>query len=122
LGSIRCLAHNLVVTSPRSKGTRLRHIQLVALHEFSALLVVVLQEARVRQQVLNFTEPVDQDSLNVVANRVNATCGGLSTTEIRLLPVPSSVLDEAVVAMAAVAVTAEHLTGQSPAPPSPSAC
>src|SRR5437867_715252 len=74
------LAHSVrnfaVVTSPRSRETRLRHIQLVALQELSALLVVVLQEARIRQQVLNFTQPVDQDVLNAVANRLNAAYGG----------------------------------------------
>ena len=49
------LAHSVsnfaVVTSPRSKETRLRHVQLVPLQELSALCVVVLNEARIRQQV-----------------------------------------------------------------------
>src|SRR6185436_4485936 len=70
------LAHSVsnfaVVTSPRSSATRLRHVQLVPLQETSALCVVVLNEARVRQQVVNFPEPVDQATLTVVANRVTA--------------------------------------------------
>ena len=58
------LAHSVsnfaVVTSPRSKETRLRHVQLVPLQETSALCVVVLNEARIRQQVISFREPVDR--------------------------------------------------------------
>jgi len=98
------LAHSArnfaVVTSPRSQEARLRHIQLVALQELSALLVVVLQEARIRQQVLNFTEPVDQELLNMVANRLNAAYGGLSPSEIRGRPAPVSELDETVIGTA----------------------
>ena len=59
------LAHQVsnfaVVTSPRSNETRLRHVQLVPLHELSALCVVVLNEARIRQQVLSLREPVDEN-------------------------------------------------------------
>src|SRR4051812_49193166 len=66
------LAHSVsnfaVVTSPRSKETRLRHLQLVPLQEMSALCVVVLNEARIRQQVLGFREPVDQQALTIAAN------------------------------------------------------
>jgi len=95
------LAHSVrnfaVVTSPRSKEARLRHVQLVSLHELSALLVVVLQEARVRQQVLNFQRPVDQEALNSIASRLNAAYGGLTPSEMRRLPPPASDLDEAVV-------------------------
>jgi heat-inducible transcriptional repressor len=98
------LAHSVrnfaVVTSPRSRETRLRHIQLVALQELSALLVVVLQEARIRQQVLNFSQPVDQDVLNAVANRLNAAYSGLTPSEIRERPMPVSEMDETVIGMA----------------------
>jgi heat-inducible transcriptional repressor len=105
------LAHSVrnfaVVTSPKSKEARLRHIQLVSLHELSALLVVVLQEARVRQQVLNFQQPVDQEALTAIAGRLNATYGGLTPSEIRRLPAPPSALDEAVVGTAAELIDQE---------------
>lgn len=91
------LAHSVsnfaVVTSPRSKETRLRHVQLVPLQELSALCVVVLNEARIRQQVLGFREPVDQTSLTIAANRVNERYGGLSAEEIRGLPLPEAELE-----------------------------
>ncbi len=98
------LAHSVgnfaVVTSPRSKETRLRHVQLVPLQEMSALCVVVLNEARIRQQVLGFREPVDQSALNVAANRINERLSGLSVEEIRRLPMPESEIEAQTVRVA----------------------
>jgi heat-inducible transcriptional repressor len=94
------LAHSVsnfaVVTSPRSKETSLRHVQLVPLQETSALCVVVLNEARVRQQVMAFREPVDQSALLVAANRLNERYGGLSVAQIKRLAQPAGELDELV--------------------------
>src|SRR5688572_20378409 len=65
------LAHSVsnfaVVTSPRSRVTRLRHVQMVPMQEITALCVVVLNEARIRQQVVTFREPVAPQSLSLAA-------------------------------------------------------
>ena len=98
------LAHSVsnfaVVTSPRSKETRLRHVQLVPLQEMSALCVVVLNEARIRQQVLGFREPVEQSALTVAANRINERYGGLSVDEIRAQEAPEDEIEAATVRVA----------------------
>jgi heat-inducible transcriptional repressor len=95
------LAHSVsnfaVVTSPRSKETRLRHVQLVPLQDMTALCVVVLNEARIRQQVMTFREPVEDDALMGAAGRINERYSGLSLAQIRTTPPPSSVLDELVI-------------------------
>lgn len=84
------LAHSVgnfaVVTSPTTKQARLRHVQLVGLQEFSALCVVVLQEARLRQQVIGFRQAMEQPALTTMANQINALCSGLTAEEIRRLP------------------------------------
>jgi heat-inducible transcriptional repressor len=94
------LAHQVgnfaVVTSPLSKETRLRHVQLVPLQETSALCVVVLNEARVRQQVMTFREPVDESALTAAAGRMNERLSGLSLAEIQALPASAVELDEQV--------------------------
>jgi heat-inducible transcriptional repressor len=81
------LAHSVsnfaVVTSPTSRETRLRHVQIVPLQELSALCVVVLNEARVRQQVISFRDPVEERTLTRVAGLVNERYSGLSLSEIR---------------------------------------
>lgn len=95
------LAHQVsnfaVVTSPRSDETRLRHVQLVPLQELSALCVVVLNEARIRQQVLALREPLQEDELAAVAAGVNERYAGLSPQEAKLLPEPASELQTQVV-------------------------
>lgn len=95
------LAHSVsnfaVVTSPRSKETRLRHVQLVPLQETSALCVVVLNEARIRQQVLGFGEPIEQGALTAAANRINERFGGLTASEMRQQPLPESNVEAATV-------------------------
>ena len=94
------LAHSVsnfaVVTSPHSTETRLRHVQLVPLHELSALCVVVLNEARIRQQVLAFRDPVDEDMLLTAANRINSQFGGLTQGELERLPAPASEIESLV--------------------------
>ena len=95
------LAHQVsnfaVVTSPRSNETRLRHVQLVPLQELSVLCVVVLNEARIRQQVLALREPVQEHQLLSVAASVNERYAGLTPQQAILLPEPASELQGLVV-------------------------
>jgi heat-inducible transcriptional repressor len=86
-----------VVTSPRSREIRLKHVQLVSLQDLSALLVVVLQEARLRQQVIALRQPMDQNALTIAANRINDHYGGLISDEIRLKSQPAAEFDEQVI-------------------------
>lgn len=72
-----------VVTAPRVEQVRLKHLQLVALQEFTALLVMVTQDVRVRQQVITFIEPVSQDDLTRLANRLNHLWAGGSAEQVR---------------------------------------
>lgn len=86
------LAHSVsnfaVVTSPMSKATRLRHVQLVPLQDTSALCVVVLNEARVHQQVVSFREIADQSALMSIANRFTERYGGQSLEDLQRQPQP----------------------------------
>jgi len=81
------LAHSVsnfaVVTSPTSRETRLKHVQIVPLQELSVLVVVVLNEARVRQQVVTFRDPVDAPALTRAAGLVNERYAGLSLSGVR---------------------------------------
>ena len=107
------LAHSVsnfaVVTSPRSRETRLRHVQLVPLQETSALVVVVLNEARVRQQVMSFREPLSPQELAVVVGRLNDRYGGLAPADIRRLPEPAQELDAFVLQVALELMGEEEL-------------
>ncbi len=91
--------HNAaVVTTPHSPQPRLRWLELVGVHDYLALLVVVLQEARVLQQTLALDRPFTQDELTGVARILNNLLDGRTAAEIRasrleLTPVEASVID-----------------------------
>jgi heat-inducible transcriptional repressor len=77
------LVHNLVViTTPKAVRCRFKHLDLVALQDFMALLIVVLYEAKVRRQVLSFSRKVSQDELTKTANRLTSIYGGMTSSEI----------------------------------------
>jgi heat-inducible transcriptional repressor len=75
--------HNLVViTSPKAVCCRFKHLDLVALQDFMALLIVVLYEAKVRRQVLSFNRRVTQDELTKLANKLTSIHAGMTSSEI----------------------------------------
>jgi heat-inducible transcriptional repressor len=78
----RSVENAAVVTLPRSAEAHLRRLELISVQDTSVLLVVVLQQARVKQQVLLFPEPVDQDRLTTISNHLNDAFRGCSAAEI----------------------------------------
>ncbi len=79
----RAVENAAVVTLPRTPESRLKRLELVGIQDGAALLVLVLQQARVKQQVLIFPEPIDQDHLAAIANHLNAAFRGHTAGEIR---------------------------------------
>ncbi len=78
----RAVENAAVVTLPRTPESRLRRLELVGIQDTAALLVLVLQQARIKQQVLIFPEAVEQDRLTSIANHLNDAFGGRSAGEI----------------------------------------
>jgi heat-inducible transcriptional repressor len=75
--------HNVaVVTSPKAPQCRFKHLDLVALQDFVALLVLVLYEARVSQKILSFNKRITQDDLTMLANKLNSAYTGMTSNEI----------------------------------------
>jgi heat-inducible transcriptional repressor len=72
-----------VVTSIRTEQSRMKHLELIAIHETMVLLIVVLEGGLVRQRMLNLDEPVNQDMLTQMANRLNDLCVGASVQRVR---------------------------------------
>jgi len=78
----RAVQNAAVVTMPRTSESRLRRLELVSIQDNSALLVVVMQQARVKQQVLLFPEPVEQELLTGISSHLNQAFHGMSAVEI----------------------------------------
>lgn len=93
-------AQNVVIaTAPRPFQTRLKQLQLVALSEAQALLVLVLQEARVRQHVVHLPEQARQEDLTALSLRLNGILADKTVAEVRaaLEATGEGTLDEAIV-------------------------
>jgi len=77
------LSENMaVVTHPKAPSPKIKHIQLVLIQELVALLVVVLEEARLRKYLLALDDPYTQGDLTVVANKLNSIYSGMGYSEI----------------------------------------
>jgi heat-inducible transcriptional repressor len=90
----------------RARESRWRRLEIVPVQELTALLVLILQEAQVRQHILLLGGSATEEDLNALATRLNSLYGGLSRREIldreaTLEPWEGQVLEEALAMMAA---------------------
>jgi len=86
-----------LVTLPRSPVCHFRHLHLVALQEFHVLFVLVFQEGKVKQRLFTMDQAVSQEELNVLANRLNEVCEGLSYSQIGNMEIEVSPLEARVI-------------------------
>jgi heat-inducible transcriptional repressor len=87
-----------VVTLPKPAQCRFRHLELVAIKESLALVVLVLQGALLRQQLITFDQALSQDELAAIANKLNAayadkTATKISAKKLKLAPAEQQVAD-----------------------------
>ena len=65
-----------IVTQPMSSENKFRHMELVEIHEYMALLVLVLSNAVLRRQILTFEEPViRRNSARLLINSTESSPG-----------------------------------------------
>ena len=77
------LVHTLAMISfPTAAPPRWKRLELVYLEEFLALLIMVLDESRLRQRLLPLKEAMTQDQLTRVANKLNALYSGNTQQEV----------------------------------------
>jgi len=85
--SARWLAHTskmaALVTAPSATQTRFKHVELIAISETVAMMVLVLQAGTVKQQMFIRPNWSSQEELRRVANRLNEKCCGRNSKEIK---------------------------------------
>ncbi|MBT97357.1 MAG: heat-inducible transcription repressor HrcA [Dehalococcoidia bacterium] len=72
-----------IVTAPRAQSPRLKRIQLVFLQESTALLVLVLEEARLLRKLISFSKRINQVELDHAASRLNDFLDGLNRSQMQ---------------------------------------
>lgn len=84
--SAAVLAHSTqnasLVTSPKISRCKLKHIELVSIHEQVILLILVLQEGAVKQQILNIETPHTQEELRSISRQLTDLWAGRSVKSI----------------------------------------
>jgi len=78
----RMLSSVAIATFPKSAQTRFQHLELVAVRELLALLVLILRGTRLKQQLVAFDQVMSQEELNAVAGRLNTLFDGRGRSEI----------------------------------------
>jgi len=104
----RLLRNAAIVTLPKHRESRLLHLELVYVQDLLALLIVILREARARQQMLMLDEPMSAEDLHATARRLNALLGGLLVSELPMLAVDLSPLERQVVTTVSQMMQAEQ--------------
>jgi heat-inducible transcriptional repressor len=70
------------VTAPQRRVNRFKHLQLISTQGRLVLMIVVLTGGEVNQQMLTLAEPVPQNRLSAVAQRLNEAYNNVTGDEI----------------------------------------
>ena len=77
------LSQNMaIITTARSSNCTFKHLELVSIQDSTALIVLVLQGAIVRQQLITFDQAISQTELTTTSNKLNSALDGLSKPQI----------------------------------------
>jgi heat-inducible transcriptional repressor len=82
-----------LVTAPHAEKSRFKHVELISTHGRQVLMVIVTASGEVNQQILTLAEPVSQERLSAVANRLNLIYQGRTSDEITALPSRADALE-----------------------------
>lgn len=85
--SAAVLAHSTqsasVVTSPKVNRCRVKHVELISIHDHVALLILVLQEGTIKQQIINLEQPHTQDELRSISRQLTDLWAGGDLQTVR---------------------------------------
>jgi len=71
-----------MVTMPRPEACQLKHLEVVSLQDALALVILVLNGARVRQQLITFDETTTQPELRMVSIKLSDAYSGMTRSQI----------------------------------------
>ena len=71
-----------VVAMPKPVNCRFKHVEVVALQDSLALIVLILHGARVKQQLITFDQVISQSEPTAITNKLNAAYSGLTSSQI----------------------------------------
>ena len=71
-----------IVAIPKPANCLFKHLEVVAIKDLLALVVVVLYGAKLKQQLITFDQVISQPELTKMANKLNSSYAGLTGAQI----------------------------------------
>lgn len=71
-----------VVTPPRAYQARFKHLELIAIHDTTVLMVLVLHDGTIRQQTLTPDRAYSQEELSRCAGQINEQCYDATVSKV----------------------------------------
>ena len=99
------LAGNMgFATFPKSRECRIRHLELVPVQGSMVMLIVVLEQARLRKQLVRMEDSVEASHLETITQRLRSEIIGLTRREIeaksmRLSPLEQNLVEATVLVL-----------------------
>ncbi len=106
----RLVGNLAIATFPIGRESRIRHIELVHLEELLVMLIVVMEQARLRKQIIRLPRPVKVNELDDTLNRLKSQLMGLNLREIESKTMNLSPLEEDLVDAAVLVLREEEKT------------
>jgi len=78
----RLVQNVAIVTLPKPASCRFKHVELVAVQDSLALVVLIFHGGKVREQLVTFGGVVSQPELAAIANKLNEACAGLACSQV----------------------------------------
>ena len=99
------LVGNMAITTfPKARESRVKHLEVVQLQDLLAMAIIVLEQARLRRQIIILRERVEPSEMEASANKVRNYLTGLTRREIEinefeLTPLEESLVDATVLSL-----------------------
>ena len=71
-----------LATFPKAPESKVRYLELVYLQEFLTMLIVVMEQARLRKHLIRLVEPISPTDAEIAGNRVRNQLVGMTGPEI----------------------------------------
>jgi heat-inducible transcriptional repressor len=110
-----------IVTSPKNTRSRFKYLDLVAIEDYIALLILILYDTSIKKETLRLNNKLTQEELFGIAHKFNIAYSGLTAPEIMAAKVNLSLEEKMIVDRIVNAMAAEdkqeynkpHLKGLS---------
>jgi heat-inducible transcriptional repressor len=94
----RTVQNVAVVALPKPIRSRFKHMELISIHETIALLILVMQEANIKQQMIYLAEEASQVELSDMAQKLSAAYSGQTAEQIKKVNRPLSPVETQIAA------------------------